>query len=88
MALVDERKIAVLVYLYNHGPSTGYTLAESEEVDYTKGYIYDVLSELTAEGMINEVDREEKGRKRVQYDVSERGVLLLRALDEIESEPK
>ena len=84
MPLVEERKVDVLVYLHESGPDTGYSIAASDDVEYTKGYIYDVLGELEEEGMIEVVDREADGRKRVQYQLTENGRLLLRALDRIE----
>ncbi|RQG98190.1 helix-turn-helix transcriptional regulator [Natrarchaeobius oligotrophus] len=85
MALVDERKVDVLVYLYENGPGTGYSIAASDDVEYTKGYIYDVLGELEDEGMIEVADRESEGRKRVTYQLTENGTLLLRALDRVSS---
>jgi len=83
MALVDERKIHVLIHIYEHGPVTGYGIATSddENVEYTKGYIYDVLDELETEGMIEVADRESEGRQRVTYQLTENGKLLLRALE-------
>ena len=84
MPLVEDRKVDVLVYLHESGPDTGYSIATSDDVEYTKGYIYDVLGELEEEGMIEVVDREADGRKRVQYQLTENGRLLLRALDRIE----
>ncbi|RQG98300.1 helix-turn-helix transcriptional regulator [Natrarchaeobius oligotrophus] len=86
MALVDERKVDVLVYLHENGPDTGYSIVASDDVEYTKGYIYDVLGELEDEGMIEVADRESKGRKRVTYQLTENGTLLLRALDRVSSE--
>jgi molybdate transport repressor ModE-like protein len=83
MALVDERKIELLLHIHESGPVTGYSIATSDEVGYSKGYIYDILSELEEEGMIEVSDRETEGRKRVEYVLTENGLLLLRALDEI-----
>lgn len=83
MALVDERKVEVLVHIHDNGPLTGYSMATSGDVEYSKGYIYDVLGELEDEGMIEIADRESEGRKRVTYRVTENGTLLLRALDRI-----
>lgn len=85
MSLIEERKVDVLVYLHENGPDTGYSITASEDVEYTKGYIYDVLSELEDEGMIEVVEREADGRKRVQYQLTENGRLLLQALNRIES---
>ncbi len=86
MALVDERKVRVLVHIHNHGPVTGYSIAtdDDSDIDYTKGYIYDVLDELEEEGMIEVAEREDEGRKRVTYQLTENGELLLRALNRIE----
>ena len=85
MALVDERKVHVLLHIYEHSPVTGYGIATSddENIEYTKGYIYDVLDELETEGMIEVADRESEGRQRVTYQLTENGELLLRALDRI-----
>jgi DNA-binding PadR family transcriptional regulator len=80
MALVDERKIEVLLYIHDHGPLTGYSIATSGEIDYSKGYIYDVLDELSEEDMIEVAERETEGRKRIQYQLTENGRLLLKAL--------
>lgn len=86
MALVDERKVHVLVYIHDHGPVTGYSITtdEDSDIDYTKGYIYDVLDELADEGMIEVAEREDEGRKRVTYQLTENGELLLKALDQID----
>lgn len=84
MPLVEERKVDVLKYVHNHGPTTGYEIASSDDIEYTKGYIYDVLGELENEGMIEIADREEEGRRRVRYIATENGRLLLRALNRIE----
>jgi|GEM_PF-2704936 len=85
MALVDERKVHVLLHIHEHGPVTGYAIAtsEDEDIEYTKGYIYDVLNELETEGMIEVANRESEGRQRVTYQLTENGELLLRALDQI-----
>lgn len=87
MALVDERKVNVLVHIHENGPVTGYSIAtsENENIEYTKGYIYDVLRELAEEGMIEVAERESGGRQRVQYQLTENGRLLLKALSEIDS---
>jgi DNA-binding PadR family transcriptional regulator len=85
MSLVDERKVTVLSYLHEHGPGTGYSIARSEEVDYTKGYIYDVLSELEDEGMVEVAERESDGRQRVSYQLTENGRLLLEAIGETDA---
>lgn len=82
MSLVDERKVTVLSYLHKHGSDTGYSIATSDDVEYTKGYIYDVLGELEEEGMIEIADRESEGRQRVRYQLTENGRLLLKALGE------
>jgi|APHM01.1.fsa_nt_gi Transcriptional regulator PadR-like family. len=86
MALVDERKVNVLVHICEHGPIAGYAIATSDDDDtaYSKGYIYDVLGELEDEGMIEVAERESEGRNRVQCQLTENGRLLLQALDEIE----
>ena len=84
MALVDERKIDVMVYLHENGPDTGYAIAADDGIEYTKGYIYDVLGELEGEDMVEVVDRESEGRKRVLYQLTENGRLLLKALDRID----
>jgi len=52
MALVDERKVEVLLHIRENSPLTGYSSATSDEISYSKGYIYDVLDELSDEGMI------------------------------------
>jgi DNA-binding PadR family transcriptional regulator len=85
MALVDERKVHLLLHIYENGPVTGYGIAtsENENIEYTKGYIYDVLDELETEGMIEVANRESEGRQRVTYQLTENGELLLRALDRI-----
>lgn len=87
MALVDDRKVNVLVHIHEHGLITGYAIATSDddEIAYSNGYIYDVLGELEDEGMIEVAERESDGRKRVQYQLTENGLLLLQATDEIES---
>lgn len=87
MALVDERKVQVLVYIHEHEPITGYAIASDKEndIDYTQSYIYDVLRELEDEGMVEVAERESEGRKRVHYQLTENGRLLLEALDKIES---
>lgn len=87
MALVDERKVHVLVHIHENGPVTGYSIATSddENIEYTKGYIYDVLSELADEDMIEVAERESEGRQRVQYQLTENGRLLLKALGKINS---
>lgn len=84
MALVDERKVEVLVHIHENGPLTGYAIASSDDIEYTQGYIYDVLTELKDEGMIEVANRETEGRKRVTYRLTENGTLLLRALNHIE----
>ena len=85
MALVDDRKVNLLLHVDQNGPLTGYAIATSDEINYSKGYIYDVLDELSDEGMIEVAERETGGRKRIQYQLTENGRLLLRALGEIES---
>jgi DNA-binding PadR family transcriptional regulator len=86
MALVDERKINLLVHIHERGPVTGYEMVTSnDDVDYSKGDIYDVLGELEDEGMIEIAERESKGRKRVQYQLTENGRLLLEAFGELRS---
>jgi DNA-binding PadR family transcriptional regulator len=87
MGLVDERKVQVLVYIHKNEPVTGYGIASDKdnEIDYTQSYIYDVLGELEEEGMIEIAKRESEGRKRVQYQLTENGRLLLEALDELDS---
>lgn len=87
MGLVDERKVQVLVYIQENEPVTGYAIASDKDndIDYTQSYIYDVLSELEDEGMVEVAERESEGRKRVQYQLTENGRLLLEALDELES---
>lgn len=87
MALVDKRKLNVLLHVHEHEPITGYAIVTSDDDDitYSKGYIYDVLDELEAEDMIEVAERESEGRKRVQYQLTENGRLLLEALDKIDS---
>ncbi|MXR51364.1 transcriptional regulator [Halovenus sp. WSH3] len=87
MALVDERKIQVLKYIYDNEPVTGYKIAtdDDNDIEYTQSYIYDVLGELADEGMIEVAERESEGRKRVHYQLTENGRLLLEALDKIDS---
>lgn len=86
MALVDERKVQVLAYIHDNEPITGYDIASDKDndIDYTQSYIYDVLGELEDEGMIEVADREAEGRKRVHYQLTENGRLLLEALDRID----
>jgi DNA-binding PadR family transcriptional regulator len=85
MTLVDERKVKLLLYIHENGPITGYSIVadRDNDIEYTQGYIYDVLNELQEEGMIEVADREAEGRKRVRYQLTESGELLLRALDRI-----
>jgi DNA-binding PadR family transcriptional regulator len=85
MALVDERKVNLLVHIHEHGPVTGYGIVTSEDddIDYSKGYIYDVLGELEDEGMIEVADQESEGRQRRFYQLTENGELLLKALDKV-----
>lgn len=87
MGLVDERKVQVLVYIHENEPVTGYGIASDKDndIDYTQSYIYDVLGELEDEGMVEVAERESEGRKRVQYQLTENGRLLLEALDELNS---
>ena len=87
MALVDERKVNVLAHIHEHGPITGYAIATSgdDDIAYSKGYIYDVLGELEDEGMIEVAERESEGRKRVQYQLTDNGLLLLKAIGEVDS---
>lgn len=87
MGLVDERKVQVLAYIHENEPVTGYGIASDKEndIDYTQSYIYDVLQELEAEGMVEVVDRETEGRRRVHYQLTENGHLLLKALDKLDS---
>lgn len=87
MALVDERKVEVLVYIHGNEPVTGYSITSdgNNDIDYTQSYIYDVLGELEDEGMVEIAERESEGRKRVEYQLTDNGRLLLKALNKLDS---
>lgn len=78
MSLIGEAKLAVLLALRDE-PSHGYKLAT--ETDISSGYIYTVLRELREEDLVAISEREEEGRNRTTYELTERGELLLQALD-------
>jgi DNA-binding PadR family transcriptional regulator len=76
MGLISETKLRILQSIRNE-PTYGYDLAEA--LDLSSGYVYTHLKELREEGMI-EVTEEEGDRKI--YQLTERGELLVRALED------
>jgi len=60
--------------------SHGYELAD--ELDLSKGYIYQHLEELREAGMIEVAENETESRQRTFYRLTENGELLLEALGE------
>ena len=75
MGLIPETKLNLLLAIRSE-PAHGYALAE--ELDISHGYIYTHLKELREEGMIDVVE-EDEGKK--VYELTERGELLVRALE-------
>jgi len=78
MSLIGETKLGILRELED-SPAHGYAVAEA--LDISSGGVYNHLSDLQDEGMI-EIDREsEGGRGQKYYRLTESGRLLLEALD-------
>lgn len=79
MSLIGETKLNILLRLREE-PTHGYELAD--ELGISKGYVYQHLDELQEAGMIEVQEREEGGRQRKFYGLTENGKLLLEALGE------
>jgi len=79
MSLIGETKLNILLRLREE-PTHGYGLAD--ELEISKGYVYQHLEELQEAGMIEVQEREEEGRQRKFYGLTENGELLLEALGE------
>lgn len=79
MSLIGDTKRRILLRIRDE-PTHGYDLAQ--ELDISSGYVYRHLEELQEEGMIEVLEREEEGRQRTFYGLTENGELLLEALGE------
>lgn len=75
MGLIPETKLQILQTLREE-PTYGYDLANN--LGLSSGYVYTHLKELNEEGMI-EVAEQQANRKI--YRLTDRGELLVRALD-------
>ncbi|MFP8954422.1 PadR family transcriptional regulator [Natrialbaceae archaeon A-arb3/5] len=77
MAIIYEKKLGILLELRD-GPKHGYKLAD--ELEISTGYVYSHLDELEEADLIEIAEKEESGRQRIYYRITENGRLLLRAL--------
>jgi len=75
MGLIPEAKLRILQTLRDE-PTYGYDL--SNTLGLSSGYVYTHLKELREEGMIEVA--EEQGDRKI-YQLTERGELLVRALE-------
>jgi DNA-binding PadR family transcriptional regulator len=80
MSLVGETKVSILLELAD-GPKHGYQIAD--DLDISKGGVYNHLQDLEGEGMVTLLEEQEGGRGQKTYKITENGRLLLKALDEL-----
>lgn len=80
MGLVHETKLAILCALAEE-PDNGYQIAKKTGI--SKGSVYDHLHDLEQEGMVVLLDEQESGRGKKTYRITENGMKLLEALDEL-----
>ncbi|WP_049936325.1 PadR family transcriptional regulator [Haloplanus natans] len=79
MSLVGETKVSILLELAD-GPKHGYQIADN--LDISKGGVYNHIQDLKEEGMITLLEKQEGGRGQKTYEITENGRLLLEALGE------
>lgn len=79
MSLIGQTKLLILLELAN-GPRNGYQIAD--EVGISKGGVYNHLGDLEEAGMIEVAEKQEGGREAKTYEITENGLLLLKALGE------
>lgn len=79
MAIIYEKKLDILLALRDE-PKHGYKLAD--DLEMSTGYVYVHLDELEEAGFIEVAEREESGRQRIYYRLTENGEQLLDLLGE------
>jgi predicted ArsR family transcriptional regulator len=79
MSLVGETKVSILLELAD-GLKHGYQIAD--DLDISKGGVYNHLQDLKEEGMVALLEEQEGGRGQKTYEITENGRLLLEALGE------
>lgn len=79
MSLVGETKVSILKELVD-GPKHGYQIADN--LDISKGGVYNHLQDLEEADMVDLVEEQESGRGKKTYKITENGLLLLEALGE------
>jgi DNA-binding PadR family transcriptional regulator len=62
-------------------PNNGYQIATN--IGISKGAVYDHLHDLQEAGMVRIKEKQEGGREAKKYEITENGMLLLKALDEL-----
>ncbi|MDS0243400.1 MULTISPECIES: winged helix-turn-helix domain-containing protein [unclassified Haloferax] len=79
MSLIGETKLRILLELVGESKH-GYQIAD--ELNISKGGVYNHLQDLQEAGMVELVDEQESGRGKKTYKITENGLLLLEALGE------
>lgn len=79
MSLIGETKFTILRELED-GPAHGYAIAEA--LDISSGGVYNHLSDLRDEGMIEIAEESEGGRQQKYYKLTDDGHLLVEALSD------
>ena len=82
MPIINEKILEILRNLYDE-PTHGYQLYYDID-DISKGHVYQHLQELQEAELIEVYEEETEGLQRKTYRVTEKGEMLLEALDELE----